>query len=151
MPRKIANSRVFSILIDSRNAHGLTPSFWGGVCGSVSAWNPMTIDATPARTSASARTAGATASAARERHTVSNSPAAIQPSVPHTRIAPNSFSESVRLIIAIELVSASVGAYTRQYASMSQNIVPKSVARDTTRSSTPPLNERKAMSFSEDR
>ncbi len=37
-------------------------------------------------------------------------PAAIHPMVPHTLMAPNSFSESFRLIMATELVRARVGA-----------------------------------------
>ncbi len=110
MPTKIAKSFTFNIFMDSRNAQGFTPSFWGGVCGSVSDCKPMTIEKSPARNSMSPCTLGITSPPASQRHPVSSQPAAIHPSVPQTRIAPNSFSESSRLIIAIELVSASVGA-----------------------------------------
>jgi hypothetical protein len=54
--------------------------------------------------------AGSTSPSPNHRQPVSIQPAAIHPSVPHTRIAPNSFSESSMLAIAMELVRARVGA-----------------------------------------
>jgi hypothetical protein len=64
----------------------------------------------PARKRVSPGTAKVALLAAMMRQPDSKSPAAIQPMVPHTRMRPNSSSESFRLIMAIELVSARVGA-----------------------------------------
>ncbi len=47
---------------------------------------------------------------ARKRQPVSDQPAAIQPIVPQTRTRPKSFSESFRLMKAMEFVRARVGA-----------------------------------------
>ena len=43
----------------------ITPSFRGGVCGSVNDWSPITIERTPASSSVSPATFGVTPSAAR--------------------------------------------------------------------------------------
>jgi hypothetical protein len=107
---KIRKSRSRSILSDSRNAHGRAPSVRGGVCGNVCDWRPITIDRMPASTKVSPATGGAVPRSTSDRHPVSARPAAIHPSVPQTRMPPNSASESLRLIIARELVSARVGA-----------------------------------------
>ncbi len=92
--------------------------------------------------------AGSTSISPNHRHPVSIHPAAIQPSVPHTRMAPNSFSESSMLAMAIELVRARVGAYRRQYTSISANMVSKSAVRATTISTIPPVNARNPITLS---
>jgi len=92
--------------------------------------------------------AGSTSLSPNQRQPVSIQPAAIQPSVPHTRMAPNSFSESSMLAIAIEFVRARVGAYRRQYTSISTNIVLKSVVRATTINTIPPVSERNPITRS---
>jgi hypothetical protein len=80
------------------------------VCGSESAWSPITIEQRPASTSVSGPIRGAPPLSSSQRQPVSANPDAIHPSVPQTRMRPNSASESLRFIIAIELVSARVGA-----------------------------------------
>jgi hypothetical protein len=70
----------------------------------------MMSEKTPARRSVSPFRAMPSGDFASQRQPVRAQPAAIQPIVPQTRMAPNSFSEFCRLTKAIEFVRASVGA-----------------------------------------
>src|SRR3990170_5259246 len=111
---KTRKFRSFIIFKASRKAQGFTPSFRGGVWGNENAWTPMMMEKPPARRSISPLKARPLVDWAPIRHRVRRYPAAIQPTVPQTRILPNSFSEFWRLMKAMELVRARVGAYRKQ-------------------------------------
>ena len=110
MTAKMRKFRSLNILSASRKAQGLAPSFLGGVLGNPNDRKPMSREKTPARMSMSPRMAISSGDLASMRQAARASPAAIQPIVPQTRILPKSFSESRRLMKAMELVRARVGA-----------------------------------------